>query len=151
MNFRRLAVVGAAIVVIIVVVSIERTNRGPTVRVGNAVFTVEIADEPAEQAQGLSGRPSLAADYGMLFIFPTADRYSFWMRNMQFSLDIVWIADGKVVDISRNLPPEGDAPALMYQPQVPAEMVLEINAGTADAKGIKVGDEVSTEENYSNF
>ena len=143
MNLRRVVVMGAAIAVIIVVVSIERTNRGPTVRIGNAVFTVEIADEPAEQSQGLSDRPSMSADHGMLFIFPAADRYSFWMRNMQFSLDIVWIADNKVVDISRDLPPEGDAPALTYQPSVPADTVLEINGGAAEEKGIEVGQEVT--------
>ena len=119
------------------------TIDGPVVKVGSAEFRVELAITPEQQIQGLSLRPSLATGAGMLFIYRQQSRYSFWMKDMQFPLDIVWIGPGcKVVDVTLNAKPEPDLEPhqlARYLPEVPAQYVLEINAGEAGASGIEAG------------
>ena len=116
----------------------------PVVRIGGAEFVVELAETPEERAQGLSDRPHLAPDTGMLFVFRQPGRYSFWMRNMHFPLDMLWIdAECTVVDVSLNAPPPEPGQAMdrlpLYTPAVPVQYVLEVNAGEAAAKGITEG------------
>ncbi len=108
---------------------------------------VELAESSEERIKGLSGRASLDAGTGMLFVFEKAERLRFWMREMEFSLDIIWISAGcQVVDISENVPaPEPGTPLAdlpRYSPDAPAKYVLEINSGEAAALGLGVGDPV---------
>jgi uncharacterized membrane protein (UPF0127 family) len=121
-------------------------ETGATVIIGDASFTVELAVTPQQRAQGLSGRPGLPPGAGMLFIFETADLYSFWMKDMRFPLDLVWIsAECAVVDITEDAPPPAPGQAvadlLTYRPKEPAQYVLEINAGEAESAGIGIGDQ----------
>ncbi|OGM97057.1 MAG: hypothetical protein A3B86_02905 [Candidatus Yanofskybacteria bacterium RIFCSPHIGHO2_02_FULL_38_22b] len=103
---------------------------------------VEIADEPHEQSRGLSGREFLKANEGMLFVFSQSDKHSFWMKDMKFPLDIIWIDEKKtMVDMAKNLSPE-IFPAT-FSPSSPVKYVLEINAGWSDRHNIKVGDTIS--------
>ena len=118
---------------------------GPAVRVGEAEFLVELAITTEEKTQGLSDRPSLAPDTGMLFVYQSEGRPSFWMRNMHFPLDILWIGqDCTVVDASLGVPLPGQTLAQLptYSPSVPTLHVLEINAGEAAANGVQTGDAV---------
>ena len=120
----------------------------PSVRVGDATFTVEVAATVAQRSQGLSGRPSLDQRTGMLFVFESEGQYSFWMREMRFPLDILWIdAQCTVADISFNVPtpePGQTLPELpRFSPSRPVQFVLEINAGAVDGAGIAVGDAVA--------
>lgn len=110
------------------------------------LLTVEVADTPSLRTQGLSGRKEMAQDHGMLFIFEKEEVYSFWMKDMHFPLDFIWIRDDVVADISKNVPvPETDDERFLptYTPSVPVDKVLEINAGIANELGIKVGDKVT--------
>ena len=114
---------------------------------GNATFTVDLADTPEKRTRGLSGRPPLDANSGMLFVFESESRSVFWMREMQFPLDFVWIgSDCSVADITKDVPaPSSDtilADLPRYQPAVPVQYVLEINAGGIKAVGIGKGDPV---------
>lgn len=115
-----------------------------TVTLGGQSFTVELATTPAEQSLGLGGRSTMAADRGMLFLFDELDTPSFWMKDMQIALDFVWIADGRVVDITRDVPvPQPnttDSELEIYRPSEPVDSVLELNAGAA--QNIVVGDAV---------
>lgn len=119
-------------------------NQTAVVTIGKKQFEVEVADDPTEQSQGLSGRDSLAANAGMLFVFEPASQPNFWMKDMKLPLDIVWVYQGKVVHISRNLPvpAAGTVSATLptYSAGQVVDNVIEINAGQADA--LKVGDEV---------
>ena len=97
---------------------------------------VELAVTPAERNQGLSGHPPLADNEGMLFVFENEAKWTFWMKEMLFPLDMLWIDAGcTVVDITENAPkPEpgqtlGDLPR--FFPKTLAQYVLEVNAGTA--------------------
>ena len=126
----------------------ETGDAQPIVTIGGASFVVEVADTRATQQQGLSGREPLAASTGMLFVFEEERFLTFWMKEMNFPLDMVWIdASCKVVDISRDVPiPEpgqtlADLPT--YGPETPARYVLEINAGASAAAGFGPGDTVA--------
>lgn len=115
-----------------------------TVTVRDATFTVDVAVTPNEKEVGLGFRKSLGDDRGMLFVYDHKERYPFWMRAMRFPIDIVWIDDRTIVDISKNVP-VSDKPVEqlpLYHPMVSVDKVLEINAGLSDAYGISIGDSV---------
>lgn len=115
-----------------------------TVKINNAVYQVEVADNDATRMQGLSGRSALGKNSGMYFVFPYAKTLTFWMKDMQFPLDIVWIKNQVVIGISRNIPPPVPGTALQdltrYVSPQPADRVLELNADAASS--IQVGDKV---------
>jgi hypothetical protein len=115
------------------------------IRVGQASFTVEIAESIPAQVKGLSGRTTLLSDSGMVFLYASKAGRKFWMPNMYFGLDIIWIADGKVAGITPDVPSEQDVPLLKkktYPSPVPVDMVLEVAAGEAERRGISIGDTV---------
>jgi uncharacterized protein len=96
--------------------------------------SVEVARTPAARARGLSGHAPLGEDEGMLFLFDEADRYGFWMKDMLFPIDIIWIRDGVV---------DGALPS--YAPREPADTVLEVRAGFAADRGVVPGLSVGVE------
>ncbi len=112
-----------------------------------ARIRVLVADTPQERAAGLSGYPGLPEDTGMLFVFPEPRQPSFWMKEMEFVLDIIWIADGRVVQIDASVPPAPkdtpDDQLPRYRPDEPITHVLELNAGAAARYGITVGSRVA--------
>ena len=115
---------------------------------GNAVFDVELAFTSEDRTQGLSDRDGLAETSGMLFVYGEAGTLTFWMFNMRFDLDFVWIGeDCTVLDIHRNVPrpSEGRQPGELprYSPNAPAQYNLEINAGMSERFDIEIGDRVS--------
>ncbi|MEN9342114.1 MAG: hypothetical protein RIQ54_370 [Candidatus Parcubacteria bacterium] len=116
-----------------------------SITVGPTVYEVEIANSILSRTRGLSGRPQLMTGAGMLFIFPVASVYGFWMKDMRFPIDIVWISNNRVVGISHDVPPAGtdsfDLPR--YYPPQPVSVVLELPAGTAVRDGIVVDTPVS--------
>ncbi|OGZ09548.1 MAG: hypothetical protein A3D65_06515 [Candidatus Lloydbacteria bacterium RIFCSPHIGHO2_02_FULL_50_13] len=136
---------------------VAEVSRGSVVINGTTV-AVEIVETPEERTKGLSGRPALLDGEGMLFIFDRADRYGFWMPNMHFAIDIIWIGPEfgvpvstnldigtpsviwRIVDVSPNISP--DSYPQMFTPTAPAQYVLEVPAGTALRRGWKVGDGV---------
>ena len=109
-------------------------------QINNHVFVVELAITEAEKEKGLGYRDNLAPDHGMLFPYDHAEKYSYWMKGMRFPLDIIWIRDGKIVDITKNVPVATTLVLPVYSPKEPVNQVLELNAGTSDRDGIKVGD-----------
>jgi uncharacterized protein len=121
----------------------QRTQPQTIVQVGSASVRAEVADDEASRQRGLSGRDSLAPDAGMLFVLPN-DSPSFWMKDMRFPIDVVWIRDGRVVDVAlRVQPPAGpDAPLPTFSPRFPANQALEVNAGWIEQHGVARGDRV---------
>jgi uncharacterized protein len=107
---------------------------------GTARFNVEIADDPAERAQGLMNRETLPASAGMLFIYEAPQPATFWMKNTLIPLDIIFIdASGTVSRVHENAVPL-DLTGIDGGPDVAA--VLEINGGLARRLGIADGTEV---------
>jgi uncharacterized protein len=107
---------------------------------GRHVFRVEIADDPEERAQGLMFRKSLAPDAGMLFLSGRNEVQSFWMKNTEIPLDMLFIAqDGRIADLrERTVPFSLQA----VTSKVPVWAVLEVAGGTAARLGVRVGDRV---------
>lgn len=117
-----------------------------TLTVGQASFDVEIATTLLEQSCGLSGRTGLADGNGMLFAFRSAGTQSFWMKDMNFPIDIVWIGGGKVVGFVENANPQAGAPIWklkIYSSPPGVDKVLEIPAAAVARSGITIGDNVS--------
>jgi uncharacterized membrane protein (UPF0127 family) len=105
-----------------------------------AVYTIELALTPEEQAQGLMYRENLPDKTGMLFVFPQAEPHHFWMKNTMIPLDMIWLdAAGKVVYVSADTPPCKADPCGTYGPDGPARQVLEIAGGMAKKEGVTVG------------
>lgn len=122
----------------------EWRARPRTVFVNDRRMVVELALTPAQQERGLSGRPRLAKDHGLLFPFSEEGMYPFWMKRMRFPIDIIWIRDGVIVEIAEHLPPpkrETDE-AVTHVPSVAADRVLELSDGGAERYGLRVGDTV---------
>ncbi|MBU6142283.1 DUF192 domain-containing protein [Patescibacteria group bacterium] len=117
--------------------------KGHAVEIDGQTFHIEIATTSIEQARGLSGRASLAPDAGMLFVFSGMTTPSFWMHGMEFPLDIIWISEGKIVGIAKDLPPAVFGETTIYTPPQPVDQVLEINAGLSDRYGFRIGDAVN--------
>lgn len=109
-----------------------------------ARFTVEIADTPAAWSRGLMERPSLAPEAGMLFVFPDVAPRGFWMMNTWIPLDMLFIgADRRIINIQANaLPCAPPRECRTYPSKAPAQYVLEIAGGRAEALGIQAGDRV---------
>jgi uncharacterized membrane protein (UPF0127 family) len=119
-----------------------------TIIVGSKSIQVEIANTETLREKGLGGRKTLAADTGMLFIFDTKTTTpTFWMKGMLIPLDMIWIADGKIVKIDKNIPaPSANTPdnkLSRFTANQPINYVLEVNTGFADANKLKVGDSVT--------
>jgi uncharacterized membrane protein (UPF0127 family) len=116
------------------------------VRVGMHVVEVEVAETVASRARGLSGRRRLPEGTGMLFVYPRAGRYGFWMPDMHFDLDLVWIRGDRVVGITARVPHDPTEPEPpVYHPPRPVDLVLEVPAGTAARLGWQAGDPVAVE------
>ncbi len=117
----------------------------PWVEVNGKRFYVEIADDDASRTQGLMFRDHLADNRGMFFIFRREEPRSFWMRNTRIPLDIIYLdRDLRVVSISANTPPCRTRQCPSYPSRGPAQYVLEINAGQAEALELKRGETINT-------
>jgi len=117
-------------------------------QVGAKKIFVQVVSSPKDMEMGLSGRKKLSGEEGMLFQFGQGANLipKFWMKDMLFDLDIIWIKDNIVVDISKNLPsPKNKSDTLpTYQPKTNVDTVLEVNAGWAEEYKIKIGDEIKS-------
>lgn len=107
---------------------------------GDFSFTVEVADDAAERAQGLMFRDHLSADAGMLFDYHTEQMAAFWMQNTLIPLDMIFIgADGIVKNIHVNARP---LDTTSIPSGFPIRFVLEIPGGRSNEIGLAVGDKM---------
>lgn len=108
-------------------------------------FTVRVASTQPARERGLSGVLSLPMNQGMFFVFDKPDKYTFWMKDMLFPLDVIYILNGEIVDMALNMPtPRVGEEVPIYTSKKIADSVLEVNAGTASKFGWTIGTRVST-------
>jgi len=113
--------------------------------ISGKTFFVEVADEVSERNRGLSGRESLGENEGMLFIFEYPTVPVFWMKDMEFPIDIVWISESKIIGWVPNALPESgvqDENLSIYSPPQSVDMVLELPTGTVSRESFRLGDSV---------
>jgi uncharacterized protein len=116
---------------------------GPKIRIQNHTFSIEVAVTEAQKELGLGKREKLDANTGMLFPYDHKEQYNFWMKDMHFPLDFIWIDGKTVVDITKNVPPPtGTEQPVVITPKVPVDKIFEVNAGTIAKYGIQIGDTV---------
>ncbi|PIP28335.1 MAG: hypothetical protein COX29_01655 [Candidatus Moranbacteria bacterium CG23_combo_of_CG06-09_8_20_14_all_35_22] len=109
------------------------------IEINGQKFRVELVKTVQKQSQGLGGRENLAENEGMLFDFGKYGEYAFWMKDMKFNLDIIWIADDKIVHLEKNI---SHNYLKKINPKIMADKVLEINAVISDKYNFKIGDRV---------
>ena len=139
-----IAVVGALVVCFYFLVASSVPNPhlpARMLKVGDAQFTVEVANTTTTRMRGLSGRDPLKEGEGMLFIFDKPSRYGFWMKDMKFALDFVWVSGDKVVGVTENVPPPASGTSMfslpVYYPPENVDKILELNAGEVKRYGIR--------------
>ena len=117
------------------------------ITVGRTPLYIQRVTSPQDMANGLSGRPALTDNQGMLFDFGagTSTEPSFWMKDMLFDLDLVWIKNNTIIGITKNVPaPKTSTGQLpVYSPPAPVDAVLEVNAGWTDSHEIQTGTTIS--------
>ncbi|TSC82767.1 MAG: DUF192 family protein [Parcubacteria group bacterium Gr01-1014_20] len=115
------------------------------VRINDQTFSVDVADTMMSRSQGLSGREKLEDSEGMFFVFDSPGNHGFWMKDMKFAIDIIWIKGERIVGFQENAKPEPEKSVFglkTYYPPEAVDRVLEVNAGTVAKYGFKVGDSV---------
>ncbi len=112
-------------------------NRLENVKINENKFKIEIVNSSEKLSKGLGERDGLCDKCGMLFEFSEKERHSFWMKEMRFNLDIIWIDGNEIVYIAKNISHNSSE---TINPEVKADKVLEIKGGLADRIGIKAGD-----------
>lgn len=119
-----------------------------TLLVGEKKLLVEVVTSTESLAQGLSDRDSIGSD-GMLFILPERQIATFWMKDMKFGLDFVWIDNTTVVDLTENVPPPAAETPLrqlpIYSPKQPVTAVLEVPIGSIAQHQFALGDTIRFE------
>jgi hypothetical protein len=114
-------------------------EEAQTIELAGQSVRMTVANTPETRTQGLSGKGRLDDDEGMLFVFPEDGIYSFWMKDMQFSIDIIWISySGNIVDIRERVSPESYP--TVFTPREEARYVVELPAGWVEEYDVKVGD-----------
>jgi len=114
-----------------------------TVRINGETFKLKIADTEEKRLKGLSGRNELASNEGMIFIFNEVGSHGITMRGMRFPLDIIWLRNNRIVDIADNVEPDTGLEPKVYYPDLQADTVIELNAGTIERLNLKEGDRLS--------
>ena len=113
--------------------------------INNQKIELEVAATKKEQDTGLMYRTSLPNNRGMLFKFKSPQKVSFWMKNCQISLDMIFLRDGVVEAIELSAPPCTADPCPTYGPDTAVDRVIELQGGRATELGVKVGNRIEIE------
>lgn len=119
-------------------------------KIGSVPIKLEVANNPTTRSRGLSGRIDLKEGEGMLFVFLEPEIQGFWMKDMNFPIDIIWINEKfKIIGVEKNVSPN-TFPTSFYSP-APVKYVIETPAGYFDRNSLNIGDSISLESQNLNF
>ncbi|MCK4635831.1 MAG: DUF192 domain-containing protein [Candidatus Moranbacteria bacterium] len=142
-NFYKIILLVTLIILIIFGIfyfSPKSVSYGDKIKINNVEFFVEVVDDNLKRQVGLGKRDNLCENCGMLFIFDKVGRHGFWMKDMKFDIDILWIRDSEIVFIEKNVSYE--TPETIYNPNVESNSVLELDSGVVEEFGIEAGDRI---------
>jgi len=115
--------------------------RSSEIEINDNFLKAEIASTESDRVRGLSGREDMPEDEALKMVFNEEDYHSIWMKDMNFSIDVIWVNEGKeVVDIKEDISPETYPE--VFTPQSPAKYVLELKAGVVSENDLKIGDKL---------
>ena len=117
-------------------------KKTPQAVINNHIFNLEIVKTGKEREIGLAKYKNIPQNFGMLFLFEKPDFHSFWMKNMKFPIDIIFIRNNRIVTIFKNAAPlkSNNEFIPIYRTQKISDTVLEINAGLSNKYNFKTGD-----------
>lgn len=123
----------------------QTSSKSPVAKINNRTFKLYIAKTDKDKQIGLSKYKKIENERGMVFSFSKANYYPFWMKEMKFPIDIIFIKDNKIVSITHNAPlvKKGDNNPPIYQAEEPFTHALEINSGLAKKYAFKKNDVVT--------
>lgn len=139
---------------LVVLASVALLSRPPAlvdgatvhVRIDREIVKAPVVATEPSRAIGLANTASLGQEQGMLFVFEQSDLHSFWMKGVEYPIDIIWISGETVSEVTPNVPPAAadtpDEALPRYQPQFPVDRVLEVPAGWAGQHHVQPGDPV---------
>lgn len=119
------------------------TSENKLLQVGSKIISVEVADTASEIQKGLSGRDYLDQNSGMYFELDEEKQATFWMKEMKFPIDIVWITDATIVGIVKNAPIPTNNQIPTFTSPTAVTNVLEVKANFCDENRIQVGDKIT--------
>lgn len=109
--------------------------------IGGKIVKVDVSDDSCKIVLGLSGRKSMSADRGMIFIFRNSGNYGFWMKDMNFPIDILWIDnDFNITGIEKSVS-TSTYPSVLGEKYL-AKYVLELSSNFSDQNNIEVGNKI---------
>lgn len=112
------------------------------IEVNSKKYNIEVADTYGEKITGLSNHESLCEKCGMLFVYEKPGIYNFWMKDMDFPIDIIWLNENKeIIFIKENLSP--DTYPKSFGTNLKSKYILEFNAGFSKEHGLKFGDSIN--------
>lgn len=113
-----------------------------TIYIDRVAFSLQVATTESDKERGLSGQTDLDQYGGMIFIFPTPAKYGFWMKEMNFPIDILWFDDAlTLIHIEKNVSPASYP--TVFAPRQEARYVVELNANMVDRVGLTLGDKMT--------
>lgn len=132
------------IICLVLIRYLQPAKNSPSLTINNKTFNIDIAKTDEQKAKGLSIYDKLPLNKGMIFTFGSSDYYTFWMKNMKFPIDIIYIKNNIIVDIFKNVPnPKSENETLpIIRPKNDADTVFEINAGLSEKYNFKVGNTI---------
>lgn len=140
---KALLIVILAILIVFFLISWPTNKSGEIfIEINNIKIKTEVVSTVPSQRQGLSNRQNLDENAGMLFVFPDYKIRTFWMKDMKFSIDIIWILNNKIIDITKNAPMPSGETIPTFESTESINYVLEVNAGFSEKNSIKIGDMV---------
>lgn len=119
----------------------QEINNIKYIKIANKILKVELADTEEEQIKGLSGRQKIENGTGMLFVFKKPSVNYFWMKDMNFPIDIIWIDENfQIINIEKNVKPESYPTT--FGPKEDSKYVLEVEALFSEKNNLKLGEKV---------
>ena len=139
----KLSLVKIVSLILVVIFLSACTNASLKLKINDDLLSVEISADALSRSRGLSGRESLCEDCGMVFVFGGEAKHSFWMKDMNFPLDILYIKGDEIVEIFKNVQILDDMNEIKeIFPNKKADKVLELNAGWCETHNVQVGDRI---------
>ena len=136
-----ITLVCVVLVFVVIITFLSTITYKSEVILNGKMFVVQVADTDYLLEKGLSGHEPLASNQGMFFIFEKPDKYGFWMKEMKFPIDIIWInSNFEIIHIEKSVRPD-TYPKIFY-PSSKALYVLEIPAGQSLKVNLKIGNSV---------
>ncbi|MCR4326123.1 MAG: DUF192 domain-containing protein [Candidatus Roizmanbacteria bacterium] len=139
-----LLIVGTVIILAVMRLKEKPTPSIQTLTIGNAHLDVTLADTDEKREQGLSGKPKMGENEGMLFTFPVSGTWTFWMKDMLFDLDFIYIKDQQVIALKEHIPApkNNNGKVAIIEPSKEFDWLVEVHAGWVEKNSITIGQRV---------